>query len=151
MLGGLHDLSYGSAMDDADLCISCHPDTSGPDSNYLTYEDVTTDYTSSLDATATCLSCHDGSIATNTIVVDIETESEHNHPVFIEYNDNTYGLKPSNTLIYGWYNATTINDLLTDGQVKCTTCHNPHDNTWGTFLRKNNGYKSALCNSCHTF
>ncbi|MEI7837180.1 MAG: cytochrome c3 family protein [Planctomycetota bacterium] len=34
------------------------------------------------------------------------------------------------------------------GQLQCTSCHEPHDNTWGKFLVAPNG-SSTLCRACH--
>jgi predicted CXXCH cytochrome family protein len=37
---------------------------------------------------------------------------------------------------------------LQNGKVECTTCHNPHNNTHGKFLRMSNT-GSTMCRTCH--
>jgi len=72
----------------------------------------------------------------------------NDHPVSIPYVEGAGSLKPKDTPITGWNNASTINDLLRDGKVQCTSCHDPHDPTYDRFLRhRNTG--SELCKTCH--
>jgi predicted CXXCH cytochrome family protein len=47
------------------------------------------------------------------------------------------------------YNATAAVQNVNGSYVECTSCHNPHDNTYGKFLVEPNQY-SALCLRCHT-
>lgn len=116
--------------------------------------------------TRLCLSCHDGTIALGEIVnppagtpssgiIDMTTarltsgmrsylgtDISNDHPVSFFY-----------------YDAARANPELADtlpptlhtyggGNVHCTTCHDPHDNTFGKFLVMSNTY-SALCITCH--
>ncbi len=129
-------------------------------------------------ATLACLSCHDGVSAMNSVVnapgsggynpsgsyigqttpkdmpnaeeiaIGLNGDLTNDHPVSIQYVEGVAGLKPINTPITGWNNAQTISDLLRDGKVQCVTCHDPHDPTWGRYLRRSNA-GSELCKTCH--
>ena len=104
-----------------------------------------------------CLSCHDGTIALGEVLSDrkpipfpasrqrldsgpafLGTDLSDDHPISILYPTSAE-LHPRSTI-----------DLPLDGDglVQCTTCHDPHDNQWGRFLRKPNT-ASALCTTCH--
>ncbi len=72
----------------------------------------------------------------------------NDHPISITYVEGAASLKPKDTPITGWNQASTINDLLRNGKVQCVSCHDPHYPRWGTFLRTNNG-GSELCKTCH--
>ena len=121
-----------------------------------------------------CLSCHDGATALdnlinapgsggytaggtsqgwtftgtgggNTIpassVANVGTDLSDDHPISVTYS-------PSQDPDF--YSITTVTGSLTlySGNVECATCHNPHDNTYGTFLVMSNA-NSALCKTCH--
>ncbi len=82
------------------------------------------------------------------IAIGLYGDLTNDHPVSITYVEGVAGLKPKNTPITGWNNATTINDLLRDGKVQCVSCHDPHDPTYGRYLRYSNS-GSQLCKTCH--
>ena len=124
-----------------------------------------------------CLSCHDGTIAVNSLAnvpgpqgagsygspggsaLDgsgkltaasgsfIGTDLQDDHPVGIIYDDTQdaeggFEPKTGNPLLYP-------DKLLYDGiYVECSSCHDPHDNTNGSFLVETNA-NSALCGRCH--
>ncbi len=72
----------------------------------------------------------------------------NDHPISISYEPGKASLKPIDTPITDWNNASTIADLLKNGKVQCTSCHDPHYPYYGRFLRTgNNG--SKLCKTCH--
>ncbi len=110
--------------------------------------------------TKLCLSCHDGTIAMGSVLNPVggivmaggdtlPSDSLSNfgldlsahHPVSFPYN---------NALPNPELAATPPADLVfgTNDEVHCTTCHDPHDDTNGKFLSKDNRY-SALCTTCH--
>lgn len=113
-----------------------------------------------------CLSCHDGEVAigyyggmshdiTNTKILNtspnyVGADLHNNHPVSVNYNTSlTKGasLFPTNTL--SGLGGTIATDLLDkNGMVQCTSCHDPHNNKRGSFLRMSNA-GSALCQKCH--
>ncbi len=110
-----------------------------------------------------CLSCHDGTIALaqtyNALNVPaggavyivqgnagyLGTDLSDDHPISFVYDSalasRTGDLRDPSTL---------PRDLPLDanGQLQCTTCHDPHDDTYGNFLNMDNT-ASALCTSCH--
>ena len=110
-------------------------------------------------ATKLCLSCHDGTIAMGTVVnpaagipMDHDTlgiaslsnfglDLSGHHPVSFAYHqalpNPDLAASPPTDLVYGGMD-----------EIHCTTCHDPHNDTYGKFLLKDNRY-SALCTSCH--
>jgi predicted CXXCH cytochrome family protein len=143
--------------------------------NYTLYS---SDYLTSLNYAAgnqpnsrskMCLSCHDGTIAIGAVYNDngvksitmvngtttmpvssssnLGTSLADDHPVGFVF-DNT---KDPELVARKWPWKTPIKldpDAGT-GTVECHTCHDPHDNTYGSFLRISNT-KAAMCNFCHT-
>jgi len=96
-----------------------------------------------------CLSCHDGMSAgdvTKTQGPSLGTDLSNDHPVSMEYDE------------YGASALHSVSDVLGAGlklpeeggelRVECTSCHDPHDNRWGSFLRLSND-GSRLCFTCH--
>jgi predicted CXXCH cytochrome family protein len=81
-------------------------------------------------------------------VSQIGTDLRNDHPVSIAYDVTKAGLKATSTTLSGWAGATTIANLLRSNKVECSSCHDPHEATNGTFLRVANA-GSALCIGCH--
>ena len=122
-----------------------------------------------------CLSCHDGTIAVNSLNnvpgpegaglygapggsgldgsgkiatsshAFVGTDLRDDHPVGLLYDatrDVNFHPKVGNSQNYP-------DKLLDQGlYVECTSCHNPHDNTFSNFLAESNS-GSALCLRCH--
>ena len=108
--------------------------------------------------TRLCLSCHDGTIALGDVIQPAEgiqmtmeitanrrsyigTDISNDHPVSFNYyealpNPQLAQTIPPNLRTYG------------DGNIHCTTCHDPHDDTFGKFLIMDNTF-SNLCTTCH--
>jgi predicted CXXCH cytochrome family protein len=67
------------------------------------------------------------------------------HPISMTYpttaQDPAFNIPPD--LQNGWSDV-----KLFSGKVECASCHDPHDNTRGAFLRKSNS-GSSLCFTCH--
>ncbi len=118
-----------------------------------------------------CLTCHDGVNAPdislysesaptkfniNTLNMNTEPLPKdalvHSHPVGVDYapfskSGMKASLRPETYLLTGWSGAKSIKDLVSEGTVRCTSCHDPHT-TNEQFLRtSNNG--SRLCKGCH--
>ncbi|MCK5196170.1 MAG: hypothetical protein KAQ71_20320, partial [Desulfobulbaceae bacterium] len=108
--------------------------------------------------TRLCLSCHDGTIALGDVLQPAEgiqmtmeitanrrsyigTNISDDHPVSFNYYEALPNPELAQTIPIG---------LRTygDGNIHCTTCHDPHDDTYGKFLVMGNSF-SALCTTCH--
>ena len=145
--------------------------------SYIMYDSPTLDMRplTLREGSLICLSCHDGTIAinslnnlpgpeaagnygspggadldgsgrlTSTSEAFVGTDLSDDHPVGITYNsgqDNDFVPKTGNPQSYP-------DKLLQDGlYVECTSCHNPHDNTYSDFLIESNA-NSTLCTRCH--
>ncbi len=118
-----------------------------------------------------CLTCHDGVNAPNISLFSEEAPQKfnintasltsepmpsdamvHSHPVGINYAPFSPGgskasLRPETYILNGWSGAKTIHDLVSEGTVRCTSCHDPHT-TNDLFLRTSNR-GSTLCKGCH--
>ncbi len=114
-------------------------------------------------ASKLCLSCHDGTIALGSVLsraTPIEfpgsgfmpsgpallgTDISDDHPISFVYDAalaSANGELESPALLTG---AVRLDNA---GELQCTACHNPHDDTFGKFLVMPNN-ASALCTTCH--
>ena len=159
------------AFTETRICIFCHtPHNAAPSTplwnreitpfNYTLYSSTTL-VARPLQPTGPsrlCLSCHDGMIALGKVLRPsqginmtgeitslrasyIGTNLSDDHPISFSY----YSALPNSELA-----ATVPSDLLTygNGIIECTTCHDPHDDSYGKFLVMDNRY-SGLCTKCH--
>ncbi len=107
-----------------------------------------------------CLSCHDGTIAMGaqsggytgtSMLFDpsdramLSTDLSDDHPVSFDYD---FALAARNPELIS--PAQLPDELMLDvnGQMQCTTCHNPHSDSYPKFLVMDHTF-SALCISCH--
>lgn len=160
------------------VCIFCHaPHHARIDiSSLWNRQDSTTTYTkyqsSTMYATVgqptgsskLCLSCHDGTIALGALVSDpaeiafaggvrffpeisskLGTDLSDDHPISFVYDSS---LVLSNVELVQPLSLPSQLNLDNNQQLQCTTCHDPHDNSYGKFLVMTNA-SSALCKSCH--
>lgn len=145
--------------------------------SYIPYSSPTLDMPQSAprNGSLICLSCHDGTIAVNSLnnlpgpegagnygtpagsgldgsgkltsssSAYVSTDLSDDHPVGLTYDtafDNDFVPLTGNPDLYP-------DKLLYLGNyVECTSCHNPHDNSWGDFLVESN-QNSDLCGRCH--
>lgn len=107
-----------------------------------------------------CLSCHDGTLAyDNMINVPglngtltspngetlmtgnglVGTDLSNDHPIMVDVTSD------SDTAALA---AGSLAAFLEGGLVECSTCHDVHDDSEGSFLRVGNA-ASALCAECH--
>ena len=89
-------------------------------------------------ASKMCLSCHDGVNAPST------GSASASHPSSVAYPEEAGYRSPDEVEERGAHLATGEEGP----RVECTSCHNPHDNAQGYFLRMSNR-GSALCFACH--
>ncbi len=103
-----------------------------------------------------CLGCHDGTLASNVVSQDLNafsgafqgttasiSSTDRGHPVGIDYR--LAQLKSRGRL----REPSSIDPAvkLENGQVGCTTCHDPNSPLRGKLVISNTG--SRLCFSCH--
>ena len=105
-----------------------------------------------------CLSCHDGVNAYNATINTtpaptgngpmtggkvVGPDLSNDHPISVDITLDSAMDTPANVIAAGLklYGAGV-------DQVECASCHNPHDNTNGVFLRSANT-NSDLCTTCH--
>ncbi|MGB3211394.1 MAG: cytochrome c3 family protein [Desulforhopalus sp.] len=135
--------------------------------NYLPYRSSTMHASvgQPTGASKLCLSCHDGTIAMGAVLSEPEeieflggirslpstrssylgTDLSDDHPISFYYGSSTDQGNPE--LVISSILPEEIR-LADDGQLQCTTCHDPHDDSWGSFLVMSNQY-SRLCTGCH--
>lgn len=166
------------AAAEGELCVFCHTPHQGRlDIPYLwNRSDSTANYTPYQSSTLSaavgqptgasklCLSCHDGTVALGMLssrpsevefvgglrfMPDgpsrIGTDLSTSHPISFKYDDalaaSNQALKPPATL-------TRPVRLDQNGQLQCSSCHDPHDNSFGKFLVMSN-QNAQLCTVCH--
>ncbi|MEK6193166.1 MAG: cytochrome c3 family protein, partial [Deltaproteobacteria bacterium] len=115
--------------------------------------------------TRLCLSCHDGTIALGEIV-NPPSGTPHTIAMTAGYERLSSGMRSylgedisnDHPVAFSYYDALPNPELADTlppilhtyggGNIHCTTCHDPHDDTFGKFLVMDNAY-SALCITCH--
>jgi len=167
-------LGVARASSETRICVFCHtPHSATPQSPLWNKElqpQVYTVYASAtlkagplpqpFGPTKLCLSCHDGTIAMGAVVnpsggitmsggstlpsgslSNFGIDLSGHHPVSFEYHNAL----PNAELV-----ATPPSDLTYGGvdEIHCITCHDPHKDSYGKFLIKDNRF-SGLCISCH--
>lgn len=170
-LGGIR------ARDTSKICIFCHTthagNTQAPLWNREESRVVYNLYDSSTlyskpdqpnGASKLCLSCHDGTIALGKVVsrkqefamfdtsmgriphtrgANLGSDLSDDHPV--SFNPSP-AVNASDKLIHPSSSDPVRYDL--DGNLQCTTCHDPHDNRFTKFLVKDDR-NGAICKTCH--
>lgn len=165
------------AVQETEICIFCHaphntaPQTplwnrENPRTHYRIYESSTTD--ARIDQPSgpskMCLSCHDGSMALGNVLTrpashpivmtsrtmppgesDLTNDLSDDHPVGFRYDRALSNADPQ---IRPPEVVSVDLPLGAHGEMHCTTCHDPHNNELGAFLRVTD-QMSAVCVSCH--
>jgi predicted CXXCH cytochrome family protein len=171
-----HNLSVSGlgtvkATSESEICIFCHtPHSSTPKSplwnknvtgtNYVLYNSSTLDAVPGQPdgSSILCLSCHDGTIALGDVVSrstpidmtstmpskgDLTTDLSNDHPVSFTYDASlasSDGQLKTPPLL-----TAKLDD---NSKLQCTSCHDPHQETYPKFLLASTEY-SALCFTCH--
>ncbi|MCX6895038.1 MAG: multiheme c-type cytochrome [Verrucomicrobia bacterium] len=165
------------ASTETEICIFCHTphnsSTQAPlwnrfdsGASYTLYSSTTTKAVigQPTGASKLCLGCHDGTVALGmvrsraaniamrngvttlpgTSAANLGTDLSDDHPISFPYNS---ALVSAN----GQLNSPpTTGKVHVDpnGSLQCTSCHEPHDPQYGSFLAVDNT-ASALCVTCH--
>jgi predicted CXXCH cytochrome family protein len=164
------------ASSESEICIFCHtPHNSRPDaplwnrndpgSTYILYNSSTTQAAPGQPdgSSILCLSCHDGTIALGNVISrttpigfaggittmppgtsNLSTDLSNDHPVSFVYNA---ALAAADGELFDPA-VLTGPVKLENSKLQCTSCHDPHKNTYTDFLVATN-QSSALCNYCH--
>ena len=109
-----------------------------------------------------CLSCHDGTIAldsfggfvggTNFAFLTVGTDLRKSHPISFTYDT---ALATSDTGLYdpasqsSGLGDTIHTDLLHEGKLECSSCHNVHNDSGADYLLVKDNAGSKLCLTCH--
>lgn len=178
IVSSMHNLSSSGpgtvkAVTETEVCIFCHtphnatsqaPLWNRYDSgqNYIPYTSTTLKATvgQPTGAAKLCLSCHDGTVAIGMVRSraqtiqftqpvgqgeNLGTDLSDDHPVSFRY-DSSLAFSDSElkdpSLLTGQIR------LDRDSQLQCTSCHDPHKDQFGNFLRVD-AIRGNLCVACH--
>ncbi len=165
------------AVDETEVCVFCHtphnaaPQTplwnrANPRTHYRIYESSTLDARVDQPSgpSKMCLSCHDGSLALGAVLSQPEMHPIVTSPRTIPPGptDLTSDLSDDHPIGFRYDRALTTADtqlrvpeiisrdlpLGSHGEVHCSTCHDAHDNSEGSFLRMTDRY-GTICTTCH--
>ena len=166
------------AVSEPQSCLFCHaPHNASPVAPLWNRSDPGTSYTPYGSSTAVarpgqptgaslhCLSCHDGTIALGDVLSrsarigmsggltampagnsNLGSDLSDDHPISFAYNATLVAAHNGELA-----NPATLTGkvrLDAAGQMQCTSCHDPHDDSNGKFLVMPN-QASALCQTCH--
>ena len=112
-----------------------------------------------------CLSCHDGTVALGLVnsrpggiamnnplpdASNLGTDLSSDHPISFTYNSALANAASAYPAAGGLVDPITLPPEVTleNQQLQCTTCHDPHNNQFGSFLVMDNS-SSQLCVTCH--
>ena len=168
-----HNLSATNAT--GEICLPCHAPHGGSTTGYLWNHTFKADSAFTKfeddfvlgDSTLKCLGCHDGQTSVDdyfgstsgsmgpltgrkALGLDLTTT----HPVGVEYPTSSTSMAAVTITATGSHRIMIGTKYLrlseTNGkyQVECSTCHTPHSNDNGGFLRMSNA-GSAMCLGCH--
>lgn len=173
----VHSPSSIRAVDQEEICIFCHtphnakPQTPlwnrhSPTTHYRIYRSSTTD--ARIDQPSgpskMCLSCHDGSLALGLVLsrpatdpitmtthmlgpgpANLTNDLSDDHPIGFRYDR---ALRDADPQLRDPLQISRQLDLGVHSEVHCTTCHDPHNNELGDFLRVP-VRRGVLCTTCH--
>ncbi|SDC47013.1 doubled CXXCH domain-containing protein [Candidatus Frackibacter sp. WG12] len=130
------------------LCLSCHDGTIAMgDVNYARSvgrdETITDSGSEKLDSSNTFA---------NTAKANLGVNIANDHPISFVYDptlaEKDEGLVDPTMAPSGLGDTINIDMLDSNSRLQCTSCHEPHDNTYGNFLIKDNT-NGELCTTCH--
>ena len=174
IVGSEHDFS-NTSWANGEICLPCHAPHNVPAGVNVLWNHETTTATFTMYSNLVsgnpvasqpgflskmCLSCHDGTTAVDSyggqtgnqfITGDelIGTDLSNDHPIGVEYPVGDPGYNPTTNFGQpGEPKLVPITLLNGNDGVECVSCHNPHDDSNGKFLRVTDA-ASALCLKCH--
>jgi len=121
----------------SNLCMSCHDGTVSVASMYNPPNEV-----ASVTVTA------GGNVSSAGLITgtpDLGTDLSDDHPVNFTYDT---ALATADGGLNDPATTPAVAALLIGGEVQCSSCHDPHDDTNAPFLVMDNTH-SALCTTCH--
>jgi len=132
-------------------CLSCHDGTVAVD-NLLNVNGTAHSPSISFTVQGTAKATYgNNGTGTNNIMTGgipfLGTDLSNDHPITIDYSAAGTGLRAEASCAVT-NGGITLPLYGTNCNVECGSCHNPHDNTNGTFLRYSN-QNSQLCTTCH--
>ena len=168
---------WGVVIPQNRVCLPCHTPHNAQTErdgtslvlwNHATTEQIFETYTTSAGhegkqpegVSKLCLSCHDGVTAIdsfggndnffNNVKIppdrpsNLGTDLRDDHPIGVQYPPpDLTGYNDKST-----FTGVKVVEVNGVDQVECTSCHDPHDNSLGSFLRQTlDG--SAICLECH--
>ncbi len=165
------------AIYENEICIFCHTPHNGapqtplwnrenPRTHYRIYRSSTTDarIDQPTGPSKMCLSCHDGSMALGNVLsrplthpimmtartippgtADLSNDLSDDHPIGFRYDRALSNADPQ---IRPPEVISSKLPLGTHQEMHCTTCHDPHNNERGDFLRISD-QMSTMCITCH--
>lgn len=165
------------ATSESEVCIFCHTahrsspmgplwNRNDPGATYVLYDNTISSTFISVPgqpdgSSLLCLSCHDGTVAMGSVIskntdiameggytvmqgnYNITTDLSDDHPVSFVFNTST-------AVTDGQLKFPPTHPVRVDNNSKlqCTSCHDPHNNTYKKFLVATTQF-SELCFSCH--
>ena len=84
----------------------------------------------------------------NQVVTLSDGALQNDHPLSIPYIPGRASLKELDAPLFNFFGAEVVGDLVRNGKVHCTSCHDPHGTGNDLYLRNKN-IGSALCLGCH--
>ena len=168
---------WGVVVPQNRICLPCHTPHNAQaaenEQNSVLWNHATTEQTFEMYTTSAghrggqpegpskrCLSCHDGVTAIDAfggndgsfnnvriapgLPSNLGTDLTNDHPIGVQYPPpDLTGYHDKST--FTGVKVVTVNGVE---RVECTSCHDPHDNSLGKFLRQTLA-GSALCLECH--
>lgn len=167
--GSSHDFS-GADWTDGDLCIACHVPHREEDPTEAPLWDPEADLSQRFTeygrregvdpgaGSLACIVCHDGTVARDTSLGALKPHERYenkdhpslfavmhqnsNHPVGVAYPMWDRYFNPASLVM-------SRGVPLPDGQVECTSCHDPHGTDDFAHMLVVSNQRSALCLNCH--
>ena len=166
---------HATTATETEICVFCHTPhgatTDGPLWNHqmstATYKPYSSPTLKAVvgqpnGSSRLCLSCHDGTVALGLVgsraggivmnnskmppgLNNVGTDLSGDHPVSFTYNATLAAAKGNLRDPNALPPEVTLDR---NGQLQCTSCHDPHNDQYGKFLVMDNT-GSKLCTSCH--